>query len=98
MYYARNLNIITLFAFKRNLITFSLTHSKLEVKLYGKWECSGSYSTLSEILLQPGKPLTCKTNSDVINTIDIIKRLANVGDKSKKLGKYQLASALPLVT
>ena len=63
VYYARNLNIITPFAFKRNLITFCLIHSELAVKLYEKWESSGSYSTLSEILLQLGEP--CKTNSDV---------------------------------
>ena len=92
------MNIITPFAFKRNLITFSLTHSKLAVKLYGKWESSGSYSTLSEILLQPGEPLACKTNSDVlIIPSTIIKRSVNVEDESRKVGKCQLASALPLV-
>ena len=98
VYYDWNLNIITPFAFKRNLVTFSLTHSKLAVKLYGKWESSRSYSTLSEILLQPGEPLTCKMNSDaLIIPSTIIKRSVNVEDESKKVGKYQLASALPLV-
>ena len=42
IYYARNLNIITPFAFKRNLITYSLTHSKTAVTLYGNWESLGS--------------------------------------------------------
>ena len=35
VYYTPNLNKITPFAFKRNLITFSLTHSKHPVKIYG---------------------------------------------------------------
>ena len=91
VYYARNLNIITPFAFKRNLITFSLTHSKLAVKLYGKWESSGSYSTLSEILLQPGEPLTCKTNSDVINTIDNNQKVGKCGRRVKEGGKVPIS-------
>ena len=32
MYYARNLNIITAFTFKKNPITYSLAHSKIVVK------------------------------------------------------------------
>lgn len=91
VYYARNLNIITPFAFKRNLITFSLTHSKLAVKLYGKWESSGSYSTLSEILLQPGEPLTCKTNSDVINTINNNQKVGKCGRRVKEGGKVPIS-------
>ena len=35
IYYVRNLNIITPFTFKRNLITYSLIHSETAVKLYG---------------------------------------------------------------
>ena len=90
VYYAQNLNIITPFAFKRNLITFSLTHSKLALKLYWKWESFGSYSALSEILLQPGEPLTCKINS-VINTINNNQKVGKCGRQVKEGGEVPIS-------
>ena len=35
VYYTQNLKKVTTFAFKRNLITYSLTHSKHPIKMYG---------------------------------------------------------------
>ena len=34
IYYSRNLNTITPFAFKRNLVTYTLTHSKQDIQIY----------------------------------------------------------------
>ena len=69
-----------------------MTHSKLAVKLYGKWESSGNYSTLSGIILQPGEPLTCKTNSDVINTIDNNQKVGKCGRRVKEGEKVPIST------
>ena len=70
IYFARNLNIIMPFAFKRNLITYSFTHSKTAAKLYRNWESLGNYAMVTDTLLQQGDELKCPTDADVINTID----------------------------
>ena len=44
--YARNLLVITPFAFMRNLVTYTVTHSKTAVQLAGAWEPSGGYTTI----------------------------------------------------
>ena len=53
IYYTRNLNIITSFSFRQNLVMYSSTHSKTAVQLNSYWESAVSYTTLCDILLQP---------------------------------------------
>ena len=53
IYYTRNLNIITSFSFRRNLVMYSSTHSKTAVQLNRYWESAVSYTTLCDILQQP---------------------------------------------
>ena len=91
IYYARNLNIITPFAFKRNLITYSLTHSKTAVKLCGNWESSGSYATVTDTLLQQGDELKCPTDADVINTIDNNQKVGKCGRRIKEGSKVAIS-------
>ena len=91
IYYARNLNIITPFAFKRNLITYSLTHSKTAVKLCGNWESSGSYATVTDTLLQQGDELKCPTDTDVINTIDNNQKVGKCGRRIKEGSKVAIS-------
>ena len=91
IYYARNLNIITPFAFKRNLITYSLTHSKTAVKLYGNWESSGSYATVTDTLLQQSDELKCPTDADVINTIDNNQKVGKCGRRIKEGSKVAIS-------
>lgn len=51
--YGKNLKCVSPFAFKRNMVAYSTTHSKLLTKLSGSWEPSGSYTTVNSILNQP---------------------------------------------
>ena len=67
--YAKNLNLITPFAFQRNLIVYSATNSKYVTCLTGCWESSGSYSTLSQIVTSPCPPISCP-DGDIHNTVD----------------------------
>ena len=91
VYYPRNLNTITPFAFKRNLITCSLTHSKQAVKMYGNWESSGSYTTLLNTLLQPSSPIKCPTKNDIINTIDNNQKVGKCGRTIKEGSKIPIS-------
>ena len=53
IYYTRNLNLITPFAFKRNLVLYSITNSKELATMNKKWEGSGSSHTLSSVICEP---------------------------------------------
>ena len=44
-YYTHNLNLITPFAFKRNLVLYSITNSKELATMNKKWEGCGSFCT-----------------------------------------------------
>ena len=88
IYYARNLNIITPFAFKRNLITYSLTHSKTAVKLYGSL---GSYATVTDMLLQQSDELKYPTDADVISTIDNNQKVGKCGRRIKEGSKVAIS-------
>ena len=69
IYYTRNLNLITPFAFKRNLVLYSITNSKELATMNKKWEGCGSSRTLSSVICEPAPPLQCPS-ADVFNTID----------------------------
>ena len=79
--YAKNLNLITPFAFQRNLIVYSITISKDVAHLTGCWESSGSYSTLNQIVTSPCPPIPCP-DGDVHNTVD---NNQNVGRTSGRI-------------
>ena len=53
IYYTRNLNLITPFAFKRNLVL----NSKEFATMNKKWEGCGSSRTLSSVICEPAPPL-----------------------------------------
>ncbi|CAG2207306.1 unnamed protein product [Mytilus edulis] len=59
IYYARNIKLVTPFAFQRNLVSYSLTNSKLCTSLNGCWESSGSYSTVHSYICSPCDPINC---------------------------------------
>lgn len=84
--YARNLNLITPFAFQRNLIVYSVTNSKDVARLTGSWESSGSYSTLSQIVTSPSPPIQCPIG-DVHNTIDNNQKVGRTSGRIKEGSK-----------
>lgn len=53
IYYARNIKLVTPFAFQRNLVSYSLTNSKLCTSLTGCWESSGNYPTVHSYICSP---------------------------------------------
>ena len=55
IYYTRNLNLITPFAFKRNLVL----NSEEFATMNKKWEGCGSSRTLSSVICEPAPPLQC---------------------------------------
>ena len=67
--YARNLNIVTPFLFKRNLAIYSVTNSKTAVKFQSSWENSGSYTSIYDVLATKVDHISCP-NGDIHNTID----------------------------
>ena len=62
--YARNLRTITPFSFKRNLISYSMTHSKQITKLTGITEPAGSYTTVHNYLSSPSPIISPKCDQD----------------------------------
>ena len=67
IYYTRNLNLIIPFAFKRNLVLYSITNSKELTTMNKKWEGCGSSRTLNSVICEPAPPLQCPS-ADVFNT------------------------------
>ena len=67
IYYTRNLNLITPFAFKRNLVLYSITNSKELTTMNKEWEGCGSSRTLNSVICEPAPPLQCPS-ADVFNT------------------------------
>ena len=80
--YAKNLNLITPFAFQRNLIVYSITNSKDVARLTGCWESSGSYSTLSQIVTSPYPAISC-LDGDVHNMVNSNQKVGRIKEGSK---------------
>ena len=72
--YTRNLNIMTPFSFKRNLVLYSVTNSKELSTMNKKWEGCRSSRTLSNMICEPAPPLECP-NEKLFITIDNNQRL-----------------------
>ena len=72
--YTRNLNIMTPFSFKRNLVLYSVTNSKELSTMNKKWEGCRSSRTLSNMICEPVPPLECP-NEKLFITIDNNQRL-----------------------
>ena len=59
VHYARNLKYVSPFAFQRNVVSYSLTNSKICTNLTGHWESSGCYSTVHDFICSPADPISC---------------------------------------
>ena len=86
MLYAKNLNLITPFAFERNLIVYTIANSKDVPRLTGCWESSGSYSTLSQGVTSPCPPILCP-DGDVRNTVDNKQKVGGTSGRIKEGSK-----------
>ena len=75
--HAKNMNAITPFALKRNIVTYSLTRSKIAVQLYGGWESAGSYTTVEKLIKSPS-PINKCPPLDIHVTVD----------NNQKVGKH----------
>ena len=89
IYYTHNLNLIIPFAFKGNLVLYSITNSKELATINKKWEGCDSSRTLSSVICEPAPPLQCPS-PDVFNTID---NNQNVGIHS---GQIKEGSKVPI--
>ena len=83
MLHAKNLNLITLLAFQRNLIVYSITISKDVAHLTECWERSGSYSTLDQIVTSPCPPIPCP-DGDVHNAVDNNQKVSGTSGHIKE--------------
>ena len=54
--HARSNNLISPFAFRRNLLVHAETRSKLACQIAGGWEPAGGYTTISSFLMLPHEP------------------------------------------
>ena len=68
--YARNLNVVTPFAFQRNLVQYASTKSRACTTLTGSWEPAGSYTTLHNFTCAHVDTPQCPCKSDFHITID----------------------------
>ena len=68
--YARNNNVITPFAFQKNIMSYVISKSKTACAIKGCWESSGSYTKINEMLSSNTDPLTMPNNADIIVTFD----------------------------
>lgn len=74
--YTRHLNTICPFSYVRNLVTYTLTKSKLAVQMQSKWEPSGGYTTLVKQITQEKPPLECVPNVDIQASFDNNQKLS----------------------
>ena len=88
--YARNNNLITPFAFKRNLVTYSITNSKEITTMNGKWEGCRSLRTVSDVICEKSPPTLCP-DGDIINTIDNNQKVGIHAGDIKKGSKVPLS-------
>ena len=79
-----NLNIITPFSFRQNLVMYSSTNSKTTLQLNSYWRSAGSYTSLCDILLQQAPPLMCPSKSNVLNTINNNQKVEKCGRRIKE--------------
>ena len=89
IYYTRNLNLVTPFAFQRNVVQYSLTNSKLCTTLTGSWESAGSYKTVHDFICSPCEPIFCP-EGHVDNAIDNNQKVG------KTSGRIQENSKVPV--
>ncbi len=57
--YTRNLNLVSPFAFSRNIFQLSQTKNKTVTQITGAWLPSGGYTTVHGCLTEPVEPVTC---------------------------------------
>ena len=79
IYYSRNLKIINSFPFQRNLVTYTLTHSRQLFQVYINWEGSGDYTTLLNMFLEPASTLACPINTNIIKTVNNNRQVGKFG-------------------
>ena len=70
VYHLRDLNLITPFAFRRNVVIYSVTNSKLATQIMASSSGSGSYTTMHNFITTPREPLACPPVINVHNVID----------------------------
>ena len=73
--HARNSNLISPFAFRRNLLVYAETRSKLACQIADAWEPAGGYTTISSFLMQPREPASIP-DGNVNITIDNNQKIA----------------------
>ena len=88
--YRRNVNFVTPFAFKRNLVLYSVTNSKELANMNRKWEGCGSSTTLSNVICEPVPPLDCP-EEDQFSTIDNNQKVGVHSGRIKEGSKVPLS-------
>ena len=73
--YTRNLNVITPISFRRNVVQYSISGSKMSTQINGSWEPAGGYTTVRTFIDAPCDPPECP-EGDVENAIDNEQRVA----------------------
>ena len=85
----RNIDIVTLFGFKRNLVLYNVTNSNELATMNRIWEGCGSSSTLSNAICGPVPPLDCP-EEDQFSTIDINQKVEVHSGHNKEGSKVPL--------
>jgi rubrerythrin len=86
---ARNLNVVTPLAFRRNVVQYSISGSKMSTQLMGAWEPSGGYTTVRNYIDAPCDPPPCP-DGDVQNAIDNEQRVAKSSGSIKEASKVKV--------
>ena len=87
--HARNLNAICPFSFKRNVVSYTESRSKLCVQLMGAWEPAGGFTSVSQFVSQQRPPAECPP-ADFHVAIDNNQKV------SKSSGRIREGSTVPV--
>ena len=90
IHHLRDLNLITPFSFRQNLVIYSSTNSKIASQIFGSSRGAGSYTTVTKVITTPSDPLECPSMRDIHTAIDNNQK---VGHHS---GRIREGSSVPM--
>lgn len=96
--YTKNNNIVTPFSFKRNIITYLISKSKVGCQLAGSWEGSGSYTKVNSVLNTPMPPLKIDSENDITITFDNEQKVGHHSGRIREGSKQPISIITTVAT
>ena len=94
--YARNNDVVTLFAFQKNIMSYVISKSKAACAIMGGWESSGSYTKINEMLSSNTVPLAMPNNADITFTFDNEQKVGRHSGRIRECSKRPMSVITPV--